>query len=87
LPATKIPNDHEGLSRDPAMRALIGKRALDRTAVSSGTVSRFETDMLTQDENIEALSSLNSSWVSNVSVGDISLQNDGLKSPLTRSGK
>jgi hypothetical protein len=57
-------NDHEGLSRDPAMRALIGKRALDRAAVSPGTVSRFETDMLTQDESIEALSSLNSAWVS-----------------------
>jgi hypothetical protein len=64
LPATKIPNDHEGLSRDPAMRAVIGKRALDRTAASPETVSRFETDMLTQDESIEALSSLNSSWVS-----------------------
>ena len=25
-------NDHEGLSRDPAMRAVIGKRALERTA-------------------------------------------------------
>jgi len=56
-------NDHEGLSRDPAMRAVIGKRALERTAASSGTVSRFETDILTQDENIEALSSLNSAWV------------------------
>jgi hypothetical protein len=57
-------NDHEGLSRDPAMRAVIGKRALDRTAASSGTVSRFETDILTQDENIDALASLNSAWVS-----------------------
>ncbi len=46
------------------MRALIGKRALDRTAASSGTVSRFETDILTQDENMESLSSLNSAWVS-----------------------
>jgi hypothetical protein len=46
------------------MRAVIGRRALDRTAASPGTVSRFETDILTQDENIEALSSLNSAWVS-----------------------
>ncbi len=58
-------NDHEGLSRDPAMRAIIGKRALERTAASSGTVSRFETDILTQEHNIDALSSLNSTWVSN----------------------
>jgi len=57
-------NDHEGLSRDPAMRAVIGKRALERTAASSGTVSRFETDILTQEQNIDALSFLNSSWVS-----------------------
>ena len=57
-------NDHEGLSRDPAMRAAVGKRALDRTAASSGTVSRFETEILAQDENIDALASLNSAWVS-----------------------
>ncbi|MBU4217910.1 MAG: IS1380 family transposase [Actinobacteria bacterium] len=57
-------NDQEALARDPAMRAVIGKRALDRTAASPGTVSRFETEILTQDENIDALSSLNSTWVS-----------------------
>jgi hypothetical protein len=57
-------NDHEGLSRDPAMRAVIGKRALERTAASSGTVSRFETEILAQEQNIDALAALNSSWVS-----------------------
>jgi len=56
-------NDHEGLSRDPAMRAAVGKRALERTAASSGTVSRFETEILTQEQNINALSFLNSAWV------------------------
>ena len=45
------------------MRAVIGKRALERTAASSGTVSRFETDILTQEQNIDALASLNSAWV------------------------
>jgi Transposase DDE domain group 1 len=57
-------NDHEGLSRDPAMRAVIGKRALERTAASPGTVSRFETDILAQEQNIDALATLNSGWVS-----------------------
>jgi hypothetical protein len=57
-------NDHEGLSRDPAMRAVIGKRALERTEASPGTVSRFETEILTQEQNIDALAALNSSWVS-----------------------
>jgi hypothetical protein len=46
------------------MRAVIGRRAIDRTAASSGTVSRFETDILTQEQNIDALASLNSAWVS-----------------------
>jgi len=57
-------NDHEGLSRDPAMRAVIGKRALERTAASPGTVSRFETDILAQEQNVDALATLNSAWVS-----------------------
>jgi len=39
-------NDQEALARDPAMRAVIGNRALDRNAASSGTVSRFETETL-----------------------------------------
>jgi len=46
------------------MRAVIGKRALERTAASSGTVSRFETEILTQEQNIDALATLNSGWVS-----------------------
>jgi len=53
-----------GLSHDPAMRAVIGKRALDRTAASSGTVSRFEREIFTRDENIDALATLNSGWIS-----------------------
>lgn len=63
LAGYKDTNDQEALARDPAMRAVIGKRALERTAASSGTVSRFETDILTQERNIGALSSLNSAWV------------------------
>lgn len=35
------------------MRAVIGRRALDGAAASSGTISRFETETLTRDENIQ----------------------------------
>jgi Transposase DDE domain group 1 len=56
-------NDQEALTRDPAMRAVVGKKALERTAASSQTVSRFETEMLAQEKNIEALASINSAWV------------------------
>jgi hypothetical protein len=57
-------NDQEALARDPAMRAVIGRKALERGAASQNTVSRFETDTLATEENIEALSSINGSWVS-----------------------
>lgn len=57
-------NDQELLLRDPAMRAAIGKKALERNAASSQTVSRFETETLATDENLGALSAINHAWVS-----------------------
>jgi hypothetical protein len=57
-------NDQEALSRDPAMRAVIGRKALEHSAASSQTVSRFETETLATDENVRALSSINHAWVS-----------------------
>ncbi len=57
-------NDHELLLRDPAIRAAVGRKALERNAASSQTVARFETDILTQEDNMDALSDLNHSWVS-----------------------
>jgi hypothetical protein len=56
-------NDQEALTRDPAMRAVVGKKALERNAASSQTVSRFETEILAQEKNIEALAHINSAWV------------------------
>ena len=56
-------NDQENLTRDPAMRAVVGNRALERNAASSQTISRFEMEILTQKKNIEALSSINDAWV------------------------
>lgn len=56
-------NDQEALSRDPAMRAVIGRKALERNAASYQTVSRFETETLATDENVRALSSINHAWV------------------------
>lgn len=57
-------NDQEALMRDPAMRAIVGKKALERSAASENTVSRFETETLATEENVEALSVINGSWVS-----------------------
>jgi hypothetical protein len=56
-------NDQERLFHDPAMRAVVGKKALERNAASSQTVSRFETETLATEENLAALSVINHAWV------------------------
>jgi hypothetical protein len=56
-------NDQEALTRDPAMRAVVGRRALERNAASAQTVTRFETETLATEQNIEALFSINAVWV------------------------
>jgi hypothetical protein len=57
-------NDQENLTRDPAMRAVVGRKALERSAASQNAVARFETETLATNENVEALSKINGSWVS-----------------------
>ena len=56
-------NDAERLADDPAMRAVVGGRGIDRPAASASAMSRFETEVLTQDGNEEGLDRLNAAWV------------------------
>ena len=56
-------NDAERLSVDPVMRALTGKRAPHKQAASVNTMGRFETEFLTQRENLAGLSEINGQWV------------------------
>ena len=47
-------NDAERLADDPAMRVVVGQRGgPERPAASTNTMSRFETEVLTQDGNVE----------------------------------
>ena len=57
-------NDAERWAVVPAMRAVVGRRASDRRAASTNTLSRFETETLTHAENLAALAELNGAWVS-----------------------
>ena len=52
-------NDAERLADDPTMRVIVGDRGIDRPAASTNTMSRFETEVLTQDGNVEGLGRLN----------------------------
>jgi hypothetical protein len=56
-------NDAELLSVDPIMRAITGKKDKDKQAASTNTMGRFETDILTQQENLISLSAINDTWV------------------------
>lgn len=48
-------NDAQRLSVDPAMRHVVGERAKDKTAASVSQMGRFETEILTQPQNLKAL--------------------------------
>jgi len=56
-------NDALGLARDPAMQAVVGRRALAKQAASTNTLSRFETEVLVTEENLRGLERLNAAWV------------------------
>ena len=57
-------NDAERLANDPTMRVVVGRRGgPERPAASTNTMSRFETEVLTQDGNVEGLGRLNAKWV------------------------
>ena len=56
-------NDAVRLARDPAMQAVVGRRALEKQAASTNTLSRFETEVLVTRENLRGLEQLNAQWV------------------------
>jgi len=59
-------NDAERLSVDPAMRYVVGGRATDKTAASTSQMGRFETELLTQPNNLKTLRNLPGMWVDRV---------------------
>jgi hypothetical protein len=52
-------NDAERLAGDPAMRAVTDRLVSEHQAASTNTLSRFETEVLTQEENVEGLAHIN----------------------------
>ena len=56
-------NDAHRLSVDPTMRRITGKKDEDKKAASANTMGRFETQMLSVENNLKALSEVNARWV------------------------
>src|SRR3954469_17987448 len=59
-------NDAERLCRDPAMRWVVGGRAIAGSAASASQMSRFETKWLSRPENLTALADLSGQWIGKV---------------------
>ncbi len=79
-------NDADRLCRDPVMRQLVGGRAVKHGAASASAMGRFETEMLTRPENLEALADLPGRWIDAVHDGrppkSITLDMDSSESPV-----
>lgn len=56
-------NDAERLAVDPTMRQVVGGRVKERTAASTSQMGRFETEVLTQPANLNALTDLSGRWI------------------------
>ena len=52
--------------RDPAMRRVVGDRAVTGSAVSASQMGRFETKWLSRPENLAALADLPRQWIDKV---------------------
>jgi hypothetical protein len=56
-------NDADRLGRDPAMRWIVGGKAVERDAASTSQMGRFETEWLASEENLAALTGLSGQWI------------------------
>ena len=59
-------NDADRLCRDPAMRWVVGDRAITGPAASASQMGRFETAWLTRPQNLAALIDLPGRWIDKV---------------------
>ena len=59
-------NDADRLGRDPAMRWVVGGKAVERGGASTSQMGRLETELLTIDDNLAALTALPGVWIDRV---------------------
>jgi hypothetical protein len=59
-------NDADRLCHDPAMRWVVGDRAISGSAASASQMGRFETKWLSRPENLGVLTDLPGQWIDKV---------------------
>ena len=56
-------NDADRLGHDPAMRWIVGGKAIERGGASTSQMGRFETELLSTNNNLAALADLSGAWI------------------------
>ena len=59
-------NDAERLRHDPAIRWIVGEKAVSGRGASASQMGRFETKWLAVGKNLSALADLSGRWIDNV---------------------
>ena len=59
-------NNADRLGRDPAMPWIVGGKAVEREAASTGQMGRSETEALASDKNLAVLTGLSGQWIDRV---------------------
>jgi Transposase DDE domain group 1 len=59
-------NDAGRLAHDPAMRWVVGGRAVTAQAASSSQMGRFETEVMVDEKNLAAVTDLSGRWIDRV---------------------
>ena len=59
-------NDADKLGYDPAMRFVVGGRAVMAQAASTSQMGRFETEVMTQPDKLGSLVSLSGRWIDRI---------------------
>ncbi|MFH1227141.1 MAG: IS1380 family transposase [Planctomycetota bacterium] len=79
-------NDAEKLRNDPALRAILSERALKKGGAAEKTVGRFETEILTEENNLTRMDEMLFKWIEKVdkarAVKTIILDLDSSESPV-----
>lgn len=79
-------NDAEKLRNDPALRAILSERALEKGGAAEKTIGRFETEILLEENNLTKMDEMLFKWIEKVDkvrkIKTIILDLDSSESPV-----
>ena len=79
-------NDAQTLRQDPALKAVLGERAMKKGGSSENTIGRFEKDILTEQDNLAKMDEMLMKWIEKADtsrgVKEIVLDMDSSESPV-----